>query len=323
MFVNLKCPYCGLAQQAPAGPMPTIAACAQCGSALDVPGAMPSPQARYPAPQPRYGTPGYGPRGPYPPQGFYPAPPRRSNTTGIIIGVVVAIAFVALVLVGAVATAIEEATSTESAFAPPEDFCAPTPRVEVPVQWESANCSEGQYVVLFPGSWEDKTRNIKDPNGRLISNNRVCDEYKGHFEVTYIDYPKHSPEDDAVVLGSEIDVLVEFHGCQPDLEQPITLKAPDDQVFAGRELSFQLLDDRVRRYRIYIVKNRLFLVWAEVYSEKRAPDAMKFLTSFRLIGNIPKQGWPSQYLPEEPKPDRRTAVPSKKEDRGTAVPEKK
>lgn len=50
---------------------------------------------------------------------------------------------------------------------------------------------------------------------------------------------------------------------------------------------------------------------------------MKFLTSFRLIGNIPKQGWPSQYLPEEPKPDRRTAVPSKKEDRGTAVPEKK
>lgn len=67
------------------------------------------------------------------------------------------------------------------------------------------------------------------------------------------------------MLGSEIDVLVEFDGCQPDLEQPITLKAPDDQVFAGRELSFQLLDDRVRRYRIYIVKNRLFLVWAEVY----------------------------------------------------------
>jgi hypothetical protein len=248
---------------------------------------------------------------------------RRSNTTGIIIGVLAAVVFVALVLVGAVATALEEASPTESSWTPIEDSCAPSPNRDLPMEWESANCSEGQYVVLFPGAWEDKTRKIKDPNGRLISNNRVCDEGIGHFEVTYIDYPKHSPEDDAVVLGSEIDVLVEFHGCQPELERPITLKAPDDQVFAGRELSFQLLDNRVRRYRIYIVKNRLFLVWAEVYSEKRAPDAMKFLTSFRLIGNIPQQGWPSQYLPEEPKPDRGTAVPKKREERGTAVPEKK
>jgi hypothetical protein len=324
MFVNLKCPYCGLAQQAPAGPMPTIAACAQCGSAIDVPGAMPAAQARFPAPQMRYGQPVYGPqRVPYPPQGFYPAPPRRSNTAGLVIGLLVAAGFVALVIVGAVASVLEEAATSVSPCAPIGDYCAPTPQRDSPVEWQIANCSEGQYVVKFPGTWVDKTRKISDPNGRLISNNRVCDEHIGHFEVTYIDYPSHGRENDAVVLGSEIDVLVEFHGCQPDIEREITLKSPDDQEFAGRELSFQLLDNRVRRYRIYIVKNRLFLVWAEVYSEKLAPNALKFLASFRLIGNIPKEGWPSQYLPDEPKPDRGTAVPKKKEDRGTAVPEKK
>lgn len=296
--------------------MPTIAACAQCGNAIHVPGAAPMSG---PAPG-RHGA----PQGRYPAPGYY-APPQKSSNTAAIVVIVAIIGFFVI----AVGAGVREALSEENAWDIPEP--PPTPPsvsmperyVPPPVEWETSSCPEGQYAVLMPGEAEDKTGNVRLDEGRLVSHNRTCDERIGHFEVNYHDYPVHDSADDATVLARQVDVLVKYLGCQPDLDRPLTLKAPDDQEFSGCELSFQMLEERVRRYRIYLVKNRMYLVWVEYTKARYADDAMKFLTSFRLIGNIPKEGWPSSYLPAEPKPDKGTAVPTKKADRGTAVPEKK
>jgi hypothetical protein len=322
MFVNLKCPYCGMAQQVPAGPMPTIAACAQCGSALDVPGAMPSQQARYPAQPPRYRAPGYGPRGPYAPQAFYPAPPRQSNTAGLVIGLVVTAGFVALVIVGVVASAIEEASTSVSPCAPIGDYCAPSTSEILPapnpgkreyevVEYTWGTSDFGQYSIEFTGKPQDSVSTMRHEGGKLALHRKVFNTGQSRWEVCFCDLPQ-TPDSVEAVLEGETALLNEHNGSKPTIDRAVETEALNGDKFPGRELHYRSPGGELRCYRIFLVHNRLFFVNAAIRDEKKIHAVDRFFFSFHLVGELPKEGWPARFLPEEPKPDRGTAVPEKK-----------
>lgn len=312
MYANLRCENCGLTQQVPMGPGPSMAACTQCGGAMQVPGAAsampmyPQPQQYAQRPQPMQG---------YPRQGYYPyPPPRTSNNAGLIVGLAIA-GFVVLVIGSAVFGAISELDKIEST--PPEHRIS-TPG-ESPVyrkpkfrSWLMRTSSEGHFAIDMPGKPIESERTLRNDEGRLTSHRLTCREDEAEWQVEYWDFPEHGPEDDAYSLAGEIDVLAEVHGCQPDVEKEITLKSSAGETFAGREVRFAALDDDVYVYRIYCVRNRMYLVCALTLAGVKNTEQQRFHDSFRLIGNIPKEGWKASYLPEPSKEDRGTVVPKSK-----------
>jgi hypothetical protein len=314
MFANLRCQTCGFTQQVPMGPGPTMAACNQCGQALQVPGAA-SAMPAYPQPQ-QYAQ-GPMPMQGYPRQGYYPYPPQKtSNNAGLIVGLCV-VGFVVLIIAGSVFSAISDLNDINDSPQPPPQIStsgeSPTYNYKPPKfrSWLMRTSSEGHFAIDMPGKPFEGERTLRNDEGRLKAHSLTFREDDAEWEVEYWDFPEHDVSDDAYSLGGEIDVLAKAHGCQPEGEKEITLTSLMGEKFEGREVHFQTLDDSYD-YRIYCVRNRMFVICALTRDSVKESEPLRFLNSFRLIGNIPKEGWPSEFLPEPDKKDRGTAVPKPK-----------
>ncbi len=312
MYANLRCQACGFTQQVPMGPGPTMAACNSCGAAMQVPGAA-SAMPMYPEQRPQQYAQGPMPMQGYGRPGYYP-PPRTSNNAGLIAGLAIA-GFVVLMIVVSVISAISAMDEFERN--PPTHYgpssrgpvYQTTPKFRA---WLMRTSAEGQFAIDMPGKPIESERTLRNDQGRMKAHSLTFRENDAQWEVEYWDFPEHDVADDAYSLGGEIDVLAEVHGCQPESEKEITLKSLAGEEFTGREVQFNALDDDVYLYRIYCVRNRMYVVCALTRDSVKPSDAERFINSFRLIGNIPKDGWKASFLPEPSKEDRGTAVPKPK-----------
>lgn len=316
MFANLRCQTCGFTQQVPLGPGPTISACSQCGQAMQVPGAA-SAMPQYPQPYPPQFSQGPRPMQGYGRPGYYPPypPARTSNNAGMIVGLVI-VGFVVLVIVGSVISAISDLDKLDPSPTPQYGPSRPAPAYNPPKlkfrAWLMRSSSKGQFAIDMPGKPTDGDRILRNDEGRLQAHTLTLREEDAVWEVEYWDFPQHDVEDDAYSLGGEIDLLAKLHGSQPQLEKEITLTTLSGEEFTGREVRFTTPENDVYHYRIYCVRNRMYEICALTGPSVNDSETQRFLSSFRLIGNIPKEGWKASFLPEAEKEDHGTAVPKPK-----------
>lgn len=282
MQVSVQCPNCGASQAAEAANTPIIAACAHCGCAITLPAGI---EARLPAPY-------------QPPQ--VAAPPHTLRKAALIAGVVMA-ALVGLFLFWPRLTfyARYDAPPTPQS-PPPKNAIVPKPQADsgyelVDYKWSTSD--HGQYSAEFPGQPKDIEATKHDDRGTLAMYRKVFDTGMSHWEVDYVDHPT-KPANPGAIMDSETAILTDHNSGPPEVNRTVETEALNGEKFKGRDLRYRTIAGAFRCYRLFIVRNRMYVLGAEVRDKEKLYAVTRFFDSFHLVGELPTEGWKSQYLPK-------------------------
>jgi hypothetical protein len=151
-------------------------------------------------------------------------------------------------------------------------------------QWKQFSSSEGGFTVLMPVT-PTQNRQTTDGNNVSLDANlftAVLEEGKVKYSVSYTNFP-----DDIAQLPPEfiLDSLSSRFTNDPKIkllnQQNIRL-----EQYSGKEFKFEAPDNKIVKYRVYLVKKRLYQLTTEIPKDRESSlsaDIEKFMTSFQLV----------------------------------------
>ncbi len=138
------------------------------------------------------------------------------------------------------------------------------------------------FSISMPGSPRRKTEQTDSPVGKLESVSYEATTAQAHYGVSYVDYPKSLVETGLVntMLNGARDGMLETSKAKLVQEEKIKLKE-----YQGRDLLVEAPGGKsYLRTRLYLVKQRLYMIMTEGSKAQVTGDAAKkFLDSFKLV----------------------------------------
>ena len=158
--------------------------------------------------------------------------------------------------------------------------CGPKTSIWQNSSWQEFRSTEGRFTALFPGSPRSQNLSVPTAIGAVTANMVLLDSSDGAVGVMYADYPWTLIQQgnvDKMLDGARDGAVANVNGRLVE-EKPISLlDAP------GREYLIQIKETAFCRSRIYLVKNRLYIVQALGSKERvQSKEAEKFLNSFEF-----------------------------------------
>ena len=151
-------------------------------------------------------------------------------------------------------------------------------------QWEQISSSEGGFTVLMPVA---PTQNRQTTDGNKVSLDAnlftaSLEEGKIKYSVSYTNFPEDiaqlPPE---FILDSLSSRFTSDRKLKLIHQQDIRL-----EQYSGKEFKFEAPDNKIVKYRVYLVKKRLYQLTTEIPKDRESSlsgDVEKFMTSFQLM----------------------------------------
>lgn len=153
-----------------------------------------------------------------------------------------------------------------------------TVQPSVPVtqaNWSEFSSRQGGFAVSMPGTPEEKTETDSDGS---VDRSFTLTQGKTAYYVHYTDIPdveKLNSDELKQLLDGMPAVFVQ--GAEGKL---VTERNVVINNYPGKEFEFTLNDGTIGRARVYMVKQRLFVI---VGTSTEPENAQKFIESFRLL----------------------------------------
>lgn len=145
--------------------------------------------------------------------------------------------------------------------------------------WRRFTSQRGGFSVVMPGTPKER----KDGNLTLFE--VIRDDEQVRYAVGYLDLPV-APGNDRR-LQNEVYEGVR-RGAEKDQARLTSFRTIRLGNFPGREMNFNLPDNMIARWRVYLVNRRAYFVNVTTTKENQerglATSINVFLNSFRLVG---------------------------------------
>ena len=151
--------------------------------------------------------------------------------------------------------------------------------------WQEFRSGEGRFTALFPGTPQPKTQTVFTAIGNVTAFMYMVDSSDGAVGVMYADYPP--------ALVQQGDVTKMLDGARDGAIANVKGKLVEEsrsslQGAPGREYLIQIKESAFCRSRIYLVKNRLYIVQALGSKQQvQSREAERFLDSFEFEKDDP------------------------------------
>jgi hypothetical protein len=147
---------------------------------------------------------------------------------------------------------------------------APSPEYD-PKSWKEFSSKEGRFSVQLPGRPVEKVQPSDSPFGKVDIHAFTLQTF-AYYTIMYIDYPQHDGIKDARAYfnGVRVGSLRATNG------ELLEEKDADRGGYPGRYFKARLGNGYVNRVRLYLVKNRAYLVSFVAFEKEGSPDSSKF-----------------------------------------------
>ncbi len=158
--------------------------------------------------------------------------------------------------------------------------CSPPPKAR------EFRSEAGRFSVMTPAALEEHTRNVETQIGTIVSRMFVGNSGGIGYMVGYSDYPDEviqTSDPEEMLDGSRNGAVNNVNG-KLVMETRISLAGHPGREFVA-EAKGKNQEDLTIKTRLFLVKNRLYMVLTAAKKEKAASSEMnQFLQSFKLIG---------------------------------------